>query len=63
MHTLNSCEIASVGAGNDCSDSDQSLSCPIADPQSDLGKMVDDVAGACNDLGNKIGSTIYDWFH
>jgi hypothetical protein len=63
MRTLLPYELIQTSAGTDCSGQGQSLSCPIPDPQSEFGKMVDDVAGACNDLGSAIGGWIYDETH
>ena len=63
MHVLISSELSHVSGGTDCNGQGQSLKCPIPDPQSEFGKMVDDVAGGLNDLGSAIGGAIFDWTH
>lgn len=40
-----------------------SLRCPIGDPQSEFGRMVDDVARGLNDFGSWLGGEIYDATH
>lgn len=64
MRTLNFSEALVVGGGNDCSgETSGSLQCPIANPQSEVGKMVDDIAGGLNDFGSWLGGVIYDTLH
>lgn len=61
MRTLNSNEAIAIGGGNDCSgETSGSMQCPIANPQSEVGKMVDDFAGGLNDFGSWLGGKIYD---
>ena len=63
MRKLSHLEMTKIAAGTDCSGQGQSLSCPIPNPQSEWGKMVDDAAGALNDLGAAIGIGIYNATH
>lgn len=64
MRALNLNEIAIIGGGNDCSgETSGSLQCPVANPQSELGKSIDDVAGGLNDFGSWLGGKIYDVLH
>jgi hypothetical protein len=40
-----------------------SLREPISNPQSELGKSIDDVARGLNDFGSWLGGAIYDATH
>lgn len=64
MYELNDEKLGLIAGGNDCSgETSSSLQCPIANPQSEVGKVVDDVAGAINDFGSWLGGAIYDATH
>lgn len=64
MRTLDIEEIMVISGGNDCSgETSGSLQCPVPNPQSELGKSIDDVAGALNDFGSWLGDKIYDLTH
>ena len=56
MRELNKNEIEEAsGAGT--------LHDPITDPQSELGKSINDIAGGLNEFGHWLGGAIYDWTH
>ena len=64
MRNISNVEMNLIGGGNDCSgETSGSLQCPVANPSSELGKSIDDVAGAVNDFGSYLGGKIYDWTH
>jgi hypothetical protein len=53
MRNINSQEINMVsGCGT--------LHDPITDPQSELGKAIDDIAGGLNEFGSWLGGEIYE---
>jgi hypothetical protein len=53
--TMQEIEFVSGGAGT--------LKRPVENPESELGKQINDIAGALNDLGRYLGGKIYDWTH
>ena len=36
---------------------------PITNPQSEFGKMINDIAGGLNEFGSWLGIETYDFFH
>ena len=56
MITLSQSEVRNVSGG-------ASLAHPIDNPQSQLGKTIDDVAQLCNTFGNWLGGEIYNATH
>ena len=53
MRELNLQEMSAVfGAGT--------LAAPITNPQSELGKSINDIAGGLNEFGHWLGGAIYD---
>lgn len=36
---------------------------PIADPQFEHGKLIEELAGMLNEFGSWLGGSIYDWTH
>jgi len=59
MIELNCHEIENVSGGRPAG----TLRRPVADPESELGRQINDIAGALNDFGSWLGSSIYDWTH
>ena len=53
MRELTQNEILAISGG-------ASLAQPIDNPQSELGKSIDDVAQLCNNFGTWLGGAIYD---
>lgn len=56
MRELTQNEILAISGGS-------SLANPIDNPQSELGKSIDDVAQMCDSLGTWLGGAIYDATH
>lgn len=56
MHVIEIAEMNIVSGG-------ASLAQPIDNPQSELGKSIDDVAQLCNNFGTWLGGAIYEAVH
>lgn len=64
MYQMTASQIDMVAGGQDCSkETKSSMKCPVPNPQSEAGKMADDVAGVANDVGSWLGGKIYDLTH
>lgn len=64
MYKMTASQIDVVVGGQDCSkETTSSTKCPVPNPQSEVGKLVDDVAGVAHDLGTWLGGKIYDATH
>jgi hypothetical protein len=57
MKELSMTEIDVVSGG------EATLQRPIDKPESELGKQINDIAGAINSFGSFLGGKVYDWTH
>jgi len=56
MQSLDAVEIDEVSGGGTLHD-------PITNPQSEIGKLINDIAGMLNEFGSWLGGEIYDLTH